>query len=233
MLLAVETSGLSGSLALYADGGLLAERVLESEGRRHAQTLVSEAGQLLSSQGLTTGDLTAVAVSAGPGSFTGLRVGLVFAKTLAWLRGIPLLSVNTLQAMAQQCAEQHAEVLSISDAQRGEVFAVLCRRDATGLMRMVEEVGVQSPGALSSAGVVAGPVVEQHREALEGLFSSSRLLPVWPRAATVARLGADQLLRGELASVEQLEPLYVRPSYAEEKRSLSGQQTGVREYRPE
>jgi tRNA A37 threonylcarbamoyladenosine modification protein TsaB len=56
---------------------------------------------------------------------------------------------------------------------------------------------------------------------------------VWPRAATVARLGADQLLRGELASVEQLEPLYVRPSYAEEKRSLSGQQTGVREYRPE
>jgi len=220
MLLAVETSGLSGSLALYESGRLVAERLLESEGRRHAQTLVSESGQLLSSQGLTPGDLSAVAVSVGPGSFTGLRVGLVFAKTLAWLRGIPLLSVNTLQAMAQQCAEGHAEVLSISDAQRGEVFSVLCRRDAAGLMRMVEEVRVQSPGALSPAGVVAGSVVEQHRAVLEGQFSGRCLLPVWPRAATVAILGADQLMRGESANVEQLEPLYVRPSYAEEKRSL-------------
>lgn len=220
MLLAVETSGLSGSLALYEGGRLVAERLLESEGRRHAQTLVSESGQLLSSQGLTPGDLSAVAVSVGPGSFTGLRVGLVFAKTLAWLRGIPLLSVNTLQAMAQQCAAGHAEVLSISDAQRGEVFSVLCRRDAAGLMRMVEEVRVQNPGALSAAGVVAGPVVEQHREVLEGQFSGRCLLPVWPRAATVAILGADQLMRGESANVELLEPLYVRPSYAEEKRSL-------------
>jgi tRNA threonylcarbamoyladenosine biosynthesis protein TsaB len=220
MLLAVETSGLSGSLALYESGRLVAERLLESEGRRHAQTLVSESGQLLSSQGLTPGDLSAVAVSVGPGSFTGLRVGLVFAKTLAWLRGIPLLSVNTLQAMAQQCAAGHAEVLSISDAQRGEVFSVLCRRDAAGLMRMVEEVRVQSPGVLSPAGVVAGPVVEQHRESLEGQFSGRCLLPVWPRAATVAILGADQLMRGESANVELLEPLYVRPSYAEEKRSL-------------
>ncbi|MFN5976898.1 MAG: tRNA (adenosine(37)-N6)-threonylcarbamoyltransferase complex dimerization subunit type 1 TsaB, partial [Planctomyces sp.] len=83
MLLAVETSGMTGSLALSADGQLLSERVLESEGRRHAQTLVSEVGLLLSGQGLTVGDLSAVAVSIGPGSFTGLRVGLVFAKTLA------------------------------------------------------------------------------------------------------------------------------------------------------
>lgn len=220
MLLAVETSGMTGSLALSADGQLLSERVLESEGRRHAQTLVSEVGLLLSGQGLTVGDLSAVAVSIGPGSFTGLRVGLVFAKTLAWLRGIPLLSVNTLQAMAQQCAGQYGEVLGISDAQRGEVFAVLCRRDATGLMRMVDGVRVLSPGALPNAEVVAGPVVEQHRIVLEGNFAGRTVLPVFPRAATVAVLGADQLLRGEVANAEQLEPLYVRPSYAEEKRGV-------------
>lgn len=222
MLLAVETSGYTGSLALSAGGRLLAERVLESEGRRHAQTLVSEAGQLLSSQGLRVSDLSAVAVSVGPGSFTGLRVGLVFAKTLAWLRGIPLLSVNTLQAIAQQCAGEYGEVLGISDAQRGEVFAVLCRRDAAGLMRMVDEVRVLSPGSLPLAEVVAGPVVEQHRVILEGQFEGRAVSSVYPRAAAVAVLGADQLLRGEVASVEQLEPLYVRPSYAEEKRALSG-----------
>lgn len=94
------------------------------------QTLVSEVGLLLSGQGLTVGDLSAVAVSIGPGSFTGLRVGLVFAKTLAWLRGIPLLSVNTLQAMAQQCAGQYGEVLGISDAR-----VVRCLRCCVGVMR--------------------------------------------------------------------------------------------------
>ena len=222
MLLAIETWGLTGSLALFGDGQLLSERVLESEGRRHAQTLVSEVGLLLGGQGLTVSDLSAVAVSIGPGSFTGLRVGLVFAKTLAWLRGIPLLSVNTLQAMAQQCAGQYGEVLGISDAQRGEVFAVLCRRDVGGLMRMVDGVRVLSPGELPDAEVVAGPVVERHRVVLEGQSASRVVLPIFPRAGAVAVLGADQLLRGDVANAEQLEPLYVRPSYAEEKRGNGG-----------
>jgi tRNA threonylcarbamoyladenosine biosynthesis protein TsaB len=222
MLLAVETSGMTGSLAVFADGQIVAERMLESEGRRHAQTLVQETGQLLSFAGLKIEQLTAVAVSIGPGSFTGLRVGLVFAKTLSWLRGIPLLSVNTLQAIAQQCSEQYSEVLSISDAQRGEVFGVVCRRDGEGrILRPVSEVQVFGVADLPAVTVVAGPVVEQHRGVLEQLPGRT-LVALSPWAATVAVLGADQLQRGQTAVPELLEPLYVRPSYAEEKRAAAG-----------
>lgn len=88
LLLAVEASTHTGTLSLSDDNRVIAERVLAAEGRRHAQTLVQDVSQLLSEHGRTAADLRAVAVSVGPGSFTGLRVGVVFAKTYAWAAGI-------------------------------------------------------------------------------------------------------------------------------------------------
>ena len=83
-ILAIETSGFEGSIALSENSDVLAQRELARAGRRHAQTLVLEVAELLESHSLQPDQIDVVAVSHGPGSFTGLRVGVVFAKTFAW-----------------------------------------------------------------------------------------------------------------------------------------------------
>jgi tRNA threonylcarbamoyl adenosine modification protein YeaZ len=101
-ILAVDTSGFEGSVAISEDRHVLNQRCLNAEGRRHAQMLVLEVGELLKSQRLKPADIDIVAVSIGPGSFTGLRVGVVFAKTFAWANNAKLVAVDTLQAVAQR-----------------------------------------------------------------------------------------------------------------------------------
>ncbi|NQV27288.1 MAG: tRNA (adenosine(37)-N6)-threonylcarbamoyltransferase complex dimerization subunit type 1 TsaB [Rhodopirellula sp.] len=95
VILAVDTSGMCGTLALRCGGELLEERELEQTRRRHAQTLISEVQELLQAHHLAAADVGIVAVSQGPGSFTGLRVGIVFAKTLAYVTGCPIVAVDT------------------------------------------------------------------------------------------------------------------------------------------
>src|SRR5262245_22963627 len=99
LTLAVETSGPVGSVALLDGEQCLDERVLEL-GRHHGQALVPEIGRLLAGQGRMPRDCALIAVSAGPGSFTGLRVGIVCAKTLAYAAGCRVAAVDTLLAIA-------------------------------------------------------------------------------------------------------------------------------------
>ena len=121
-LLAVETSGIKGSLALLQDGVVAEERSLAVEGRRNAQTLVSEAAGLLKDHDLKPADVSAVAVSFGPGSFTGLRVGITFAKTFCWANDSKLIAVDTHRALAHRVDHAEQLVTVVSDAQRGELF---------------------------------------------------------------------------------------------------------------
>src|SRR5687768_2419931 len=102
LVLSIETSGTGGSIALVDDRACLAERSLSQAGRRHARTLVFELKQLLAEREVAPGDLGAVAVSIGPGSFTGLRVGVVCAKTLAYAVSTKLVAVDTFLAIAAQ-----------------------------------------------------------------------------------------------------------------------------------
>ena len=104
VILAVDTSGMCGTIALQRDGELLEERELEQSRRRHAQTLISEVQELLQDHELGSSTVEIVAVSHGPGSFTGLRVGIVFAKTFAYATGCSIVAVDTLQAVAESVA---------------------------------------------------------------------------------------------------------------------------------
>lgn len=221
-ILAVETSGYEGSVAL-ADGLILTEqRFLTAEGRRPAQTLVSEVAELLKAHSVKPGGIDAVAVSIGPGSFTGLRVGVVFAKTFAWANNAELIAVDTLRAAAQQIDGASASVAVISDAQRDEVFlnAYLWDADAgcrfaTGETTIIpiEEVAAKT----ADCQTITGPGLKK----FASHFASDRLAQEslrLPKAADVATLGSIMLARGETADVRQLEPVYIRRSYAEEKR---------------
>ncbi|MEZ6061138.1 MAG: tRNA (adenosine(37)-N6)-threonylcarbamoyltransferase complex dimerization subunit type 1 TsaB [Planctomycetaceae bacterium] len=221
MMLAVETSGAEGSIALSDGQDLIEERLLQTTGRRHAQTLVAEVDGLLKEHSLSPSDIECVAVSAGPGSFTGLRVGVVFAKTFAWINDARLVAVDTLQAIAQRVPAEFtaSRVTVISDAQRGDVFVNDYEWDADAAIRQpAGSVRIEPLAAVVSCGtLVTGPGLTK----FAAEFPSTALLAnesLWqPRASAVAEIGRYLLQQSQFADPHTLEPLYIRRSYAEEK----------------
>jgi tRNA threonylcarbamoyladenosine biosynthesis protein TsaB len=231
--LAIETSGRSGEVALVRDGACLEHRGLQQVGRRHAQTLVAEIDELLAAHELAPQDVNLVAVSIGPGSFTGLRVGVVCAKTFAWATGAALAAVDTFACIAENAvgvppsggpgpAETGTPtpVFVIGDAQRGDLYVGEYARDASGTFARPEPIRIVPAEpwcrARSSADVVTGPGIEPCLDLLEG---RCRLLPPEsrePRAVTVAKIGERMLAAGETADPFTLEPFYLRKSAAEE-----------------
>jgi len=223
LILAVDTSGFEGSIAVSDDRRILDERSLVAEGRRHAQTLVLQVDGVLKSLQLAPQDIDAVAVSIGPGSFTGLRVGVVFAKTFAWANAASLVAVDTLRAVAQQTVDSIKNVAVISDAQRNEVFVNEYKWDAVSESFLaVGEVRIEAIESVVEQTVARGlHVTGPGLLKFAGRFPESSSLAdpsLWnPGAAAVAQLGSLLLTDNTLADPNTLEPLYIRRSYAEEK----------------
>lgn len=220
-ILAVETSGYEGTVALMDSSGGIQQRGLPTQGRRHAQTLVREVDQLLKSRELEAAAIDAVAVSIGPGSFTGLRVGVVFAKTFAWANKASLVAVNTMQAVAQRAPTDVASVTVISDAQRNEVFVSDFVYDRTtsewATKRDVEIVPVEA--VLTPARVDTlwtGPGLSKFADHFDKASCAEPMVQN-PSATSVAEIARAMSDRREYASIHDLEPLYIRRSYAEEK----------------
>ena len=164
-------------------------------------------------------DLTAVAVSTGPGNFTGLRIGLATAKTLAWSLNCPLVPVSTLEVLAARFPGSPDPIGVLMDAKRGEVFWGLfrCPEDRPQVLEGPLRLPVSElPARLRPPLLLTGPGLDAHREAL------ARLLPpeiAWappesrePRASTLARLARHRLKLGLTANPAQLVPTYLRPA---------------------
>lgn len=219
-LLAIETSGFAGSVALLHDADLT-ERSLGTAGRRHAQTLVLEIQRLLQSRGLQPGDIDVVAVSVGPGSFTGLRVGVVCAKTFAWANDCRLVAVDTLQATAHRLSDVTRTVRVLMDAQRSEVFVNdFCWDSATGLWTPSAATRIEPVAdvAKSSQNVVlTGAGLQKFDDEFPAEAERAARERQLPTAATVARIGQIEAERQVFAELATLEPVYIRRSYAEEK----------------
>jgi tRNA threonylcarbamoyladenosine biosynthesis protein TsaB len=219
LILAVETSGMAGSVAICQGGQLVEQRCLAGEGQRHAQALVSEVDRLLRDRGLHPQDFAGVAVSAGPGSFTGLRVGIVFAKTFAWLNDARLLAVDTLRAIANQAPSSLETVCVISDAQRGELFAASYRWNAlTNCRDAIDGVKLISVESLPLDQPLTGPALIKLRPQLAERYQYVEECLWQPTASAIGAVGFHLLQTAEFAVPEVLEPVYIRPSYAEEKR---------------
>lgn len=221
-ILGIDTSGREGSLALRRDGHCGDLRSLAKTGRRHAQTLVAEIDSLVRESGLEFTDLDGVAVSIGPGSFTGLRVGVTCTKTLAWATGCHVAAVDTLRVIAQNAADDIDDVHVISDAQRGELFVGRYVRGEGGLFVRIGEIEIVAAAAWCDQRtpdcVVTGPGLDKYADRFA---SSVRLLEPqqrFPLASIVALFGEQQIGAGETADLWSLEPQYLRRSAAEEKR---------------
>ncbi|MCA9058000.1 MAG: tRNA (adenosine(37)-N6)-threonylcarbamoyltransferase complex dimerization subunit type 1 TsaB [Planctomycetaceae bacterium] len=218
-LLAIETSGPRGSIAISIDGCLVEQRWLQTDGRRHAQTLTADLDQLLRELEILPAEIDVVAVSIGPGSFTGLRVGLTCAKTFAWLNECRLVAIETPAIVARQANPQIPVVRVIQDALRGEFFMAAYRITETG-QRVSEADVCLIPGTELPTDVpLAGQGIEKLAPECLARFQTTDSAEWEPRAATVATIGWEFALIERFCDTATLEPLYIRRSYAEEKRA--------------
>ena len=138
LILAFETSAKAGSVALTENGLLLAENY-QNTGLTHSQTLLSMTEALLSHSGKTPQDVEAVAVAAGPGSFTGVRIGVAAAKGFAWGKELPCYGVSTLEAMARSLGLWEGVICCVMDARRSQVYNALFRAESGVLTRLTED----------------------------------------------------------------------------------------------
>jgi len=231
IILAIETSGKAGSVALARGERLIAACSLDPD-RRAMATLAPALKALLADAGVRPQTLGLVAVTTGPGSFTGLRLGVATAKALAYAAGCGVVGVNTLAAIAEEALREtpHKKrprrVWPVIDAQRGEFFAACVKAEEDAVARGVVEVDVLSAEALRERVAPDDAVVGPGTLRLARLPSDVSLSPEiavldladpTPQAATVARLALRLLAAGRAESPFTLAPHYFRPSAAEER----------------
>ena len=226
LLLAFETSAKAGSVALMQEDKLLAESY-QNSGLTHSQTLLSMAENMLKSCGFTPKDVTHVAVAAGPGSFTGIRIGVAAAKGFAWGSQIPCHGVSTLEAMAKNLAISDGIVVCTMDARRQQVYNAnfeacggvltrLCPDRAISLDELGGELeNLQKPVFLVGDGSIL--CYNTLKDRVEHI-----ILPpehrIHQRAAGVALAAMEQIQQGIAGDPATLEPNYLRLSQAERER---------------
>jgi tRNA threonylcarbamoyladenosine biosynthesis protein TsaB len=223
LTLAIETSGLAGSLALFDEAACLAEMSLEL-GVHHGQSLVPELRRLFDELGRTPGDCDLLAVSTGPGSFTGLRVGVVCAKTWAYVTGCRLVAVDTHQAIAANTPEGISVIHVVSEAQRGDVYFTRFGRTADRFWAALDPMqflpAEEWLATLRPEETVSGPGLVKLESRIAGRCGILDRSFWLPKAGNVAQIGRNSANRGDWADPWTLEPHYVRRSSAEEKWDL-------------
>ena len=232
LVIGIETSGVNGSVALNRDGVCLQSASLQKAGQRHAQSLVSEIRELLRGQGATPRDVSAVAVSRGPGSFTGLRVGVVCAKTFAYATPCQFVAVDTFAAVAMNCPKETRDVWIVEDAQRGDLFAGRYVRELDGRWIQTEPIQVVAADEWLAARQPNETVTGRGLNRCDLSSVEAACLTddsmVIPTASAIAELGRLRLQQPSTNSSEtdlnfwEAVPFYIRPSAAEEQRERAG-----------
>ncbi len=223
LILALETATVVSSVAVATEERLLAE-VTAAAKLTHSETLQPHIAMALEMASVRREEVGAVAVSIGPGSFTGLRIGLAAAKAMAYAWQVPLAGVDTLASLAMGCPWPGAKTAALIDAQKGNVYLALYEWKV-GLPEMLWpaevvplEQAIGRLAALKDPVMMAGDIVQQKLVSWDGLPENLFIAPpatVLPRAASVAALGLHRLAAGQTDNLMGLEPLYIRRSEAE------------------
>jgi tRNA threonylcarbamoyladenosine biosynthesis protein TsaB len=218
-ILALETSTRLASVAALADDRLLGQSDFGSD-QRTAQAFAPSMVRQLEAVGWKPGDVQLMVVSHGPGSFTGLRVGVTAAKTLAYATGAEILGVNTLQVIAAQATGPWQEITAVADAQRRQLFAARFRRKGQA-WEVAEPTSIVDSQAwlrsLTEGQVVTGPGLARLRDPLPHGVMATPMESWLPRAETVGRIGYLDYTAGRRDDLWKLTPHYYRRSAAEEK----------------
>ena len=223
LILAFETSAKAASVALHDGQKLLAESY-QNTGLTHSQTLMVMAEDMLKQCGYRTEDVTAVAVAAGPGSFTGVRIGVAAAKGLAWGLEAPCYGVSTLEAMAKNFAVADGIVCAVMDARRNQVYNALFRAKNGEISRLTEDRAIalaeldRELAALEEPVYLVGDGSLVAKAALQDRVIAPEEHRMHQRAAGVAMVAAELTKAGAPADAEGLQPNYLRLSQAEREK---------------
>ena len=223
LILAFETSAKAASVALLDDQKLLAESY-QNTGLTHSQTLMVMAEDALKQSGKTVSDITAVAVAEGPGSFTGVRIGVAAAKGFAWGKNLPCYGISTLEAMAESLGIYQGYVCPCMDARRNQVYNALFYVNCGVIQRVREDRAIaltelaEELKSLSEPVFLVGDGSNLCYNTLSGEISHL-VLPkehrMHQRATGVALLAAKKIAAGESGDGNALTPNYLRLSQAE------------------
>ena len=225
-ILALESSATAASVAVCEDEELIAQTLLNT-GLTHSQTLLPMLEDLLNACKLRLADIELIAVAAGPGSFTGLRIGVSTAKGLSWAAGLPCAACSTLESMAWTVAHCTGEICVLMDARREQVYHARFRSDGKALTRLSPDQAISLEELAQVLREEAVPQLLVGDGARLGLDYLERMgLPVTlapphlrlQSAWGVARCAMEVARRGETVSGHELVPTYLRLSQAERER---------------
>ena len=229
-ILALETSAKACSAAVTDNGAVLAS-AFQCTGLTHSRTLMPMIEDMLRNADLTLADCDAVAVSAGPGSFTGIRIGIAAAKGLAFAADKPAVSVSTLEAMAMNCLGMDALVVCAMDARRAQVYNALFEARGGILARLTPDraIGLDDLAAelrernISPIVIVGDGALlcEKHLTAAGITCTAAPPHLLHQNAVTVALAAEKAAAEGRLLTAQELEPVYLRPPQAERLKSLN------------
>ena len=229
-ILALETSAKSVSAAVVENGAVLCS-AYQNTGLTHSRTLMPLVDGMLRAADLAVGDMDLVAVAQGPGSFTGLRIGVSAAKGLAWTLDLPCCGVSTLLAMAQNLRHTESTVICAMDARRNQVYNALFRAKDGTLERLCDDRAISLAELAAelkddnSPKFVVGDGAKLCYTYLQQQGIDCRMAPaalVMQNAVGVALAAEELAAEGKTVSAHELVPVYLRLSQAERERLARG-----------
>ena len=229
-ILALETSAKSVSVAVTENGTLLAQ-AYQDRGLTHSVTLMPLLDGMLKTAGLTLDDMDIIAVAQGPGSFTGIRIGVSAAKGLAWAKALPCCGVSTLEAMAYGVTDFEGIVVGAMDARRQQIYNALFRTENGCVTRLCEDRAVamelvaEELAAIPEPKLIVGDGAVLLYDFLQKVGIGCRLSSPLHRqqsAAGVALAAEHLAAQGLTCSAQELQPVYLRLSQAERERLARG-----------
>ena len=228
--LALEPSAKSVSVAVTENGTLLAQ-AYQDRGLTHSVTLMPLLDGMLKTAGLTLDDMDIIAVAQGPGSFTGIRIGVSAAKGLAWAKALPCCGVSTLEAMAYGVTDFEGIVVGAMDARRQQVYNALFRTENGCVTRLCADRAVamelvaEELAAMPEPKLIVGDGAALLYDFLQKAGIGCRLASPLHRqqsAAGVALAAEHLAAQGLTCSAQELQPVYLRLSQAERERLARG-----------
>jgi tRNA threonylcarbamoyladenosine biosynthesis protein TsaB len=229
-ILALDTSTNVASVAILEDDVVIGEYSC-NKGKTHSQRLMPMIQSLLEKVGLCATDMDAFSASIGPGSFTGLRIGVTTVKSMAFAAGKPVISVNTLDALACNLSMSKALLCPIIDARNNQVFTAIYKYVNGKLERLTDYLGIHINElvdiirSMEGEIILLGDACTMHRDYfVSELGERLSIAPpntVLAKASSVAVLARNAFLDGKLESCYDMVPFYLRKSQAERERELS------------
>ncbi|MFB3894835.1 MAG: tRNA (adenosine(37)-N6)-threonylcarbamoyltransferase complex dimerization subunit type 1 TsaB [bacterium] len=221
LILGIDTSTTTGGVALASDERLIANYQLDVTATHSARLFPAIEAMLRDAQ-VTLNSVTGIAVAIGPGSFTGLRIGVATAKSLAYLNKIPLIGISTLEALAYPLSASNGFIYPMIDALRGEVYAAGFQAQQGRLERIFEDLVCSIPDLLAQLHfpcLFTGNGISKHQQEIKdalgdrAIFAPINLQGVLP--SSIAELGLQKLAAGIQDDPLKLEPRYIRRPEAE------------------